>query len=119
MLTETEIQNSIAGHAKRNAMLLENLKRKGVRLDDRHSVEHHFYAKDQQSAALLASELYGRGYLVLVICPSDMKEGPKLWNIEVGINRTINQAADPALTEELVRLAARFDATYDGWGTSV
>jgi regulator of RNase E activity RraB len=119
MLNDSEIQESMAGHAERNAELLEHLRKKGVSLDTPQSVEHHFWAEDQQSAALLAKELYGRGYLVLVISPADTEDGSKLWNVEAGIKRTLGEAADSAVTEDLIRLAGRFNATYDGWGASV
>jgi regulator of RNase E activity RraB len=118
-MEEVEIQESMAGHAERNAALLANLRKKGIRLDTPQSVEHHFWAEDQQSAALLAKELYGRGYLVLAISPADTEDGSKLWNVEAAIKRALSEAADPAVTEELVRLAGRFNATYDGWGASV
>ena len=121
MLGEGIIQESMAGHAARNSELLQELRRKGAKLNMPQSVEHHFWADDQKSAASLARELYRRGFLVLVIAPVvDAEDGEKrIWNVEAGVQRTLTQAADPAITEELVRLAAEFDATYDGWGTNV
>jgi regulator of RNase E activity RraB len=119
MLDEAEIQENMTGHAERNAALIEDLRRKGVDLGATRSVEHHFWANDQQGAALLAQELYKRKYLVLAISPVDAEDGSKLWNVEAAMKRTLADAAKPKLTEELVRLAARFDATYDGWGASI
>jgi regulator of RNase E activity RraB len=118
-MDEVDIQESMAGHAERNAELLGSLRSKGIRLNTPQSVEHHFWAEDQQGAALLAKELHGRGYLVLVISRADKEDGSKLWNVEAGIERTLAEAADPGVTEALVRLAARFNVTYDGWGASI
>jgi regulator of RNase E activity RraB len=117
-MADTNIQESIAGHASRNAALLEDLRRRGVDVGRPHSVEHHFWAGNQKSAALLAKRLYELGYLILVISPAD-EDGSKVWNVEAGIQRTLADAGSERVTEELVRLAAQFDAIYDGWGASV
>ena len=119
MLNEAEIRESLAGHAARNAGLLKSIRGRGVDVAQAHSVEHHFWADTQESAALLAKELYGRGYLILVIAPVDDEDGSKMWNVEAGIRRTLEDSASARVTEDLVRLAARFDATYDGWGASI
>lgn len=119
MLDETQIQESLDGHAARNTDLLDSLQRQGVRINDVHSVEHHFWADDQESAAALAKALYESGYLVLVIAPIDTEDGDKIWNVEAAFRRTLAEAAASSITEELVRLAARLGATYDGWGASV
>lgn len=118
MLDEIAIRDSLAGHAERNASLLQDLKRKGAQLDAPRSIEHHFWADDQMSAALLAKKLYGLGYLVLVISPTE-DDGSRLWNVEAGFDRSLEDAGSERVTEDLVRLAAQFDATYDGWGTSI
>jgi len=44
---------------------------------------------------------------------------PKLWNVEAGIEQTPAVAATTKLSEQLTRLAAKFDSEYDGWGTSI
>ena len=95
------------------------LREKGVSVNKSRSVEHHCWASDQENAALLAKSLYARGYLVLAICPPEDENGSKLWNVEARIERTPAEAASPALTEELVRLAAEYDSSYDGWGTLI
>jgi len=68
---------------------------------------------------LLAKELYGRGYLILVVSPTNMEGGSVWWNVEASLNRTISEAIARDTTEALVRLAARFECIYDGWGTSL
>lgn len=113
-----DIQESIAGHTARNAALLADLRLRGVDLSRPQSVEHHFWAASQKSAAFLAKRLYELGYLILVISPTD-EQGSKVWNVEAGIQRTLADAGSEAVTEDLVRLAAQFDAIYDGWGANV
>jgi hypothetical protein len=117
MVSEAQILDDLAGHGARNAELLRKLRGMGVKLDVPHSVEHHFWANGGRNAALLAKALYDRGYFVLVISPGDNDSEP--WDVEVEMEQSPTQAADPSLTEDLARLAAQFDATYDGWGMSV
>ncbi len=112
------MSESIKGHAVRNAALLKDLRLRGVDVSLSHSVEHHFWARDQRSAALLAQRLYELGHLILVISPVD-EDGSKMWNVEAGIQRTLEDAGGERVTDELVRLAAQFGATYDGWGANI
>ncbi len=116
-MTEMEIQKSINANDARNTELLDAIRREGVSLDQPRSVDVHFWAPDQRRAALLARELYAGGFLVLVLAPCERTDGTQCWNVEAGVNRSPNEAAARATTEELVRLSARFESTYDGWGT--
>ena len=118
MLSDTTIRESLRGHEARNAKLLDDLKAKHADLATSRSIDHHFWAPDQRSAALLAKSLYDRGYLVLMISPAETKDG-QLWNVEAGFKRSLVAAASAGVTEELVTLAAQFDAEYDGWGSSI
>ena len=119
MASETEIRKSIVGHNARNAELLQHIRDKGAAVDEPRPIDHHFYASSQKDAALLAKELYSRGYLVLVLSPPRKEDNSAYWNLEVGIQRTAIEAASQHITEELVRLAAKFNAIYDGWGTLI
>jgi regulator of RNase E activity RraB len=118
-MTEKEIRENISGQDARNAELLRTISEKDVPLDEERPVEHHFWAPSQTSAAELAKELYGYGYLVLAISPAQLEDGSTWWNVEAEIKRTPGDAASHETSEELVRLAAQFDASYDGWGTSI
>jgi regulator of RNase E activity RraB len=118
-MTEDEILESIEGHETRNAALLNGFKEKKIATNEPRHVEHHFWARNQRKAAELARELYKRDFLVLVICPVDDEDGSKWWNVEAELQQTIEQTISQKLVSELVRLAAKFEAIYDGWGTSV
>ena len=118
-MTETEIKGILRGHKDRNEELLRTLSTKGVALDKGRSVEHHFWANSQREAAMLAKKLYDRNFLVLAISPVNTEDGSTVWNLEAGVEQAPSIAASQATTEELTRLAAEFDAVYDGWGTSV
>jgi len=118
-MTEREIRESISGHDARNAELRRTIRAKGVALDEQRSVEHHFWAPNQTNAAELARELYNHGYLVLAISPTELEDGSVCWNVEAETKRTPEEAASHETSEELVRLAAQFNGSYDGWGTSL
>ena len=118
-MTENEIKGIIRGHEERNQELLRTLQSKGVAIDEARSVEHHFWANSQREAAMLAKELYDRGFLILAIFPVDLEDGAKLWDVEAGLTQSAAAAASQQVSEDLTRLAAGFEATYDGWGTSV
>jgi regulator of RNase E activity RraB len=92
---------------------------RGVDLGEQRDLEIHFWAWNQRNAALLAQELYRRGYLVLMLNPAKSAENPDLWSIEAEAKLTINQMVDEVFTDELLALASMFSAQYDGWGTSV
>ena len=116
-MEENGILESIRGHEARNAALLEKLTENGVTLEEARPVDHHFWAPDQNSAALLAKALYERQYLVTAIGPAHEEGQAEVWDVSTQITRSPREAASSSLSEELVRLAAEFGATYDGWGT--
>ncbi len=118
-MIEKDILESIAGHEVRNAALLEDIRSRGLNPDRPQAVEHHFWAPTQQSAVQLAKKLYELEYVILVLSPVDDDHGTKVWNVEAGVQRTLAEAASSAMSEQLIRLAAQFDAVYDGWGASI
>lgn len=85
-MIESDLQESIAGHAARDAALLEDLRGRGVNPDRLHAVEHHFWAPDQHSAVQLVKKLYELDYLILVLSPVDDEGGSKLWTSRQAFN---------------------------------
>jgi regulator of RNase E activity RraB len=114
---ENEIAASVRANGTRNEALLVRFTEHGVSADDLLDAEVHFWAPSQRSAALLARELYSRGYLVLVLKPAAKGDG--LWNLEAGRKTRLLDMISATVTEDLVRTAAKFEATYDGWGASI
>ena len=82
-------------------------------------VDVHFWAWDQTDAAVLARELYRRGYLVTVIARSTPDQDVEQWNVEAGAKVAPQKVLSDEFTEDLVRLAAAHNSAYDGWGTAV
>jgi len=101
----------------RNKALLDTLRGKHAVLDQHRQVEHHFWSRSQRSAAQLARELYVRGFLILKLAPSDAD--PPEWSVDAEQKSTALQAASEDTVRQMVDLARRFDAVYDGWGTNL
>ena len=119
-MTNSEVNTAVRGHVARGVELLGALRRRGVNLVELRSIEHHFWAKSQRDAALLAHALYKRDFLILVIAPASPREGSEYtWNVEAGIRDNIEHAAGEEVAKELVNLAVSFNSRYDGWGASV
>jgi hypothetical protein len=118
-MNEAEIQGSIRAHASRNEELIRRLRTKGVDLGESRSIELHFWAPSQRDAAMLGRALNEKGFLVLMLAPTNPKDGPQRWNVEVGIRQSIDLTVRREFVEELVRMASEFSSELDGWGTSL
>ena len=118
-MTESEIKGLISGHVTRNEALLEMLIDKGVSIADARSIDHHFWVNTQEEAVRLGKQLYDQGFVLSVIAPVTTTDGSNLWNVEATAQQSPGEAASLSLVERLTRLAAQFNAVYDGWGTSV
>ena len=69
------------------------------------------FGTNPEISSLVGAELYSKGYLVLVLNRAAKSEG--LWNVEAGRKTRLSDMISATVTEELVRTAARFEATYE------
>jgi len=99
-MNQRQINEIIKGHEQRNEELLRALQTKGIALDKGRSVEHHFWANNQREAALLAKELYGRGFIVLELTPVNTEDGSTVWNVVAGVEQTPSVAASGTISED-------------------
>jgi regulator of RNase E activity RraB len=114
---KVDINAEINGHVQRNKALRDSLREKGVELDEMRSVELHFWAFSKQTAVMLAKALYDHGLLVLALSPVDGEESQ--WTVDAGTKDTVENLSSLPVVKKFVELAAEFDSTYDGWGTTV
>jgi regulator of RNase E activity RraB len=119
MLDDEKIQVSIDNHIKRNWEILKLLREKGLGLNSAFMTEHHFFAPRQLEAAKLAMALEKKNFNIVEIEPAETKEGREGWAVVGEVEMTLEAAADPATAEELIKLAATFEARYEGWGAEV
>jgi regulator of RNase E activity RraB len=111
--------SKLLAHAKRNRELVRVFTDKHVDLDTPRSVELHFWAWGQSNSALLAQELYKRGFMLLLLKPAQLESDPQRWNIEAGTRSSISKVISDEFTGTLIDIASIFEAEYDGWGTAV
>jgi|GEM_PF-4663030 regulator of RNase E activity RraB len=119
MLNEEQIEKSLDEHLRRNWEMLKNLKEKGVELRSALKTEHLFLTPRQLEAAKLAMALEKKNFNIVEIEPAETKEGREGWAVVGEVEMTLEAAADPATAEELIKLAATFEARYEGWGAEV
>ena len=117
-MTESEIQECIAGHESRNAELRKVITARGVDLSAKRPIECHFWASKHRDGVELANSLFHQGYSILILARHANKE-KELWNIEAEIETSIEEALGFHFTAALVRLATFHSDKYDGWGTSI
>jgi hypothetical protein len=108
--TATRIRN----HLSRNAALMSLIESTGASVDEHRNIECHFWAPTEQAAYELAGELRRRGFSTLRTNQSD-----DVWNLEVVIVQSARIAASEQFTTDMATTAERFEAIYDGWGTSL
>lgn len=119
MLEEEQIKNSIDEHIRRNWEILKYLKGRGMELRSALLTEHHFMTKRQLEAGKLAILLEQKGFNIIEITPAETKEGDDGWAVVGEMEMTLEAAADPATTEDLIQLAATYDSNYEGWGAEL
>jgi len=118
-LNETQIDEAIAGHEARNTALRRVFIEKGVDFGEPRSIECHFWTWSAEDATGLAAALITRGFRILAQGPATSPSDPSLWNVEAGIQQSIELTLRREFTDELVRVAAVHSGRYDGWGTSI
>src|SRR6478672_10390651 len=112
-MTKEEFEDEVAVHQLRNKELLGMLRGEyEVDVSKPREIDHHFWAKDKQTADKLSKALSDKGFRIHV----DRSTG-KLWAVEATVQQSPNEAVADAHVEQLVRIAADAGAQYDGWGT--
>jgi regulator of RNase E activity RraB len=119
LASDAEIDSALAAHRARNTELRQLLLTKNVVLSEERPVDVHFWADDRHDAATLARGLFKKGFLVTLLAPSSENATGAGWNVEAGALIAPDQILGERLTEQLVRMAAECNATYDGWGTQI
>jgi hypothetical protein len=84
---KVDVNEQIHGHIERNNALKQSLLEKGMRLEDKRSMELHFWAFNKKTAVMLAKSLYDQGLLVLALSPVESEDSR--WTVEAGIKDTV------------------------------
>lgn len=118
-MTDEQIEKSLDEHLRRNWEIMKHLKERGVELRSALMTEHHFMTSRQLEAGKLALLLEKKGFNIVEIEPAETIEGQEGWAVVGAVEMTLEAAADPATAEDLIKLAATFEAKYEGWGAEV
>jgi hypothetical protein len=118
-MSEKAIAKAINGHRERNRELRARFEERKTNLDAPRPIDFHFWAWTQRDAAVLGRSLYQTGFLIKLLAPAPAENDPDRWSVEAGAKIPLTEALSDERTEKLVRLAAKEDAVFDGWGTSI
>ena len=116
-MNDIAIHKESLAHDARNVGLLTALAEKGVDLRTTRPIDLFFHAVSE-------SEAYQFGRALKIVQIEVVRTGPPsetnaAWLLEARANLTPQEVAAGEYTRSLVRLAATYNARYDGWGTSV
>lgn len=114
MADSTDTASRMRNHLSRNAALIRMIESKGASLDEPRNIECHFWAPTEKAANDLADELRARGFHTLRV-----NQSKGVWNLEVVISQSARVTASEQFTAYMTTTAERFEAVYDGWGTSI
>lgn len=109
----------LAAHKSRNVELRKALEGYGVLMDAGRPCDLNFNCADEASARALAADLEPFGVLCKVNEPFEFGFRKVGWAVAGNKLISPNALMDESLTEQLIRLAIKNRATYDGWGTAI
>jgi Regulator of ribonuclease activity B len=117
-MNESLIQDSLAGHAARNAALVSNISERGGDLNCNRLIDCFFFAPSEDAALSLSGALQSNGISGLSLQHSESKDD-LTWSVQGSITASVVAFTSPDRTEQLIRLAASHDSIFDGWGTQL
>src|SRR5262245_59040108 len=105
-----ELDDESRRHWERNAELRKSLLAKHVTLTEQRPIEVFFRAQTERDAAVLARELYRRGFLVTLLAPAATSDAADGWTVEAGVIAAPEEVLGEKFTERMLQLAAEQDA---------
>lgn len=118
VISEDDILQAIAGHEARNLALVEALHRHKVAFTHERLTDQYFWAPDEPAARGLAGDLAALGLLIENVGPGQTADGVPLWDVSARVRWSPAQVVKRDTVELFVRVAAKWGAQYDGWGTA-
>ena len=115
-MAESFIQDELTGQLARNEQLVQTIERHGGDLDEERPIDFFFYTNTHADALALAADLEASGFETAYV-PDEANEGK--WAVQAIRNDTVANITQLPFVEQIVRLAAKYLAEFDGWGTSV
>jgi hypothetical protein len=112
---ESFIESELACQLARNEKLIETIAGHHGDLHEVRAIDFFFFVNCEEDATGFVTELRSRGF------EADTSPEPidGKWPVEAVLEGTIAKITAAPFVEDLVRLAAKYLAEFDGWGTSV
>lgn len=115
-MAESFIHDELAEQLVRNEKIVETIVRHGADLEEERPVDFFFYTNTHADALALAGDLESSGFETAYV-PDEDYEGK--WAVQAVRNDSVANVTEAAFVEGIVRLAAKYLAEFDGWGTEV
>ena len=116
-MKESEIAAYILQHDARNLQLRRRLAERGLDWREQFQTTCRFRAPGRRAATLLAAELYKKGFILVVRLSGTGKNTP--WQVRARRCQSIDTSASHEFTEQMVRTAAAFSCSYEGWDAAL
>lgn len=108
--------STLQEHLARNVELLEMIRDNGGDLSTDGPVDFFFVARSEAGAKGLDEELRAKNFDVLV---AGDQEEDGAWSVQAVRFSTVGEVTSEAFVQEMVDLATKHDAEFDGWGIAI
>jgi hypothetical protein len=116
VINDRAVQEDVAAHLERNAALVQQIKGRGGDTQRERNIDCFFHTRTEDDAIAISRALQASGLRELSITHRD-DEGKRPWTVQGVVVASVAAFAVADRVEEFVRIAARHDALFDGWGT--
>jgi hypothetical protein len=129
------IQAAVAWHYRTNLELVKRIQAHGGSLEDVREMDMHFESVTQKDAEMLVVSLEALGVYNLRVARNKSPLAERFakfgrlfrpnavpvcaWGVDGQIETSVNRMIDHNFLEQLIRLAARYNSTFEGWGMAV
>jgi regulator of RNase E activity RraB len=115
-MADSFIDSEVAAQELRNRELIAAIESEGADLQAKRQIDFFFYTIERADADALAADLLAAGFSAAQV-GDEPYEGK--WPVQGELNASVNEITDLAFVERMVRLAAKYLAEFDGWGTAL
>lgn len=115
-MADSFITSEIAAQELRNRALVAAIEEEGADLRARRQIDFFFYTVERADADALAADLLAAGFTTADV-GNEPYEGK--WPVQGELNASVEEVTDLAFVERMVRIAAKYLAEFDGWGTAI
>ena len=113
-MAEDIIQDQLDAHLRRNMTLVEKIEELGGDLGDTRTIDFFFYAPTEPDANALSADLRAGGFTNIQVA-----DRGRTWSVTCEKQGTVQAITAEPFVLQIVQLASKHLAEFDGWGTAV